>query len=100
MLTIYDDGEAAKPALNCSIIASKPLSKSLTFDARILALQPMDKLSDTKVDSEIGLSYALTQGLSLRLSWSANNVLRNVSAEKDWTSNKRLTLSFNKTTTR
>lgn len=101
MLSVYNSSEGDKPAVSFSITGSKPISKNLTFDARILALQPVDKLSDTKLDSDLGLSYALTQGLSLRLGWTANNFAQNlyIAGEK-WTSNVQLMISFNKTTTR
>ncbi|HUV04593.1 MAG TPA: DUF481 domain-containing protein [Armatimonadota bacterium] len=100
LLTLYDDGDTAKPAVGCSIIGRRPLSKKLTLDSQILALQPLDRLRSTKVDSEIGLSYELTQGFSLRLGWSANNLVRPIRGKKEWDSIVRLTISFRRTTTR
>jgi len=100
LLTLYDDGDTAKPAVGCSIIGRRPLSKKLTLDSQILALQPVDRLRSTKVDSEIGLSYELTQGFSLRLGWSANNLVRPVRGTREWDSIIRLTVSFRRTTTR
>jgi len=100
LLTLYDDGDTAKPAVGCSIIGKRPLSKKLTLDSQILALQPLDRLRSTKVDSEIGLSYELTQGFSLRLGWSGNNLVRPIRGTKVWDSIVRLTISFRRTTTR
>lgn len=100
LLTLYDNGRSTRPAVGCSIIGRRPLSKRLTLDSQILALQPLDRLHSTKVDSEIGLSYELTQGFSLRLGWSANNLVRPVRGTREWDSIIRLTVSFRRTTTR
>jgi len=100
LLTLYDDGDTSKPAVGCSVLGKRPLSKKFTLDSQILALQPLDRLRSTKVDSEIGLSYELTQGFSLRLSWSTNNLVRPIRGTKEWDSITRLTVSFRRTTTR
>ena len=91
---IYDDGGSTKPSVSCSIIGVDNLSKKLTADARILVLQPLDHLRSTKLDSELGFSYELTQGLAVRLSWSVNNLIRPVQGDRDWDSIVRLTLSY------
>jgi len=100
VLEIYDENDGTKPALVLSIRGKRPLSKNVTFDGDILAFQPTDRLRSTKVDSDLGLSYKLGEGLSLRLSWSATNLIRPVRSSREWDSVVRLSVSFRRTTTR
>lgn len=99
VLNIYDEDDGTKPALSCSIIGRRPLNSKLSVDAHILAFQPLDKLSDTKVDSEVGLSYDVSPEISLRFGWSANNLVRPIRGAKEWDSVLRFTISFRRTTT-
>ena len=100
ILDIYDQDDGSRPAAISSIRGRRPLSKRLTLDGDILVLQPMDRLRSTKVDSDLGLSYGLAPGLSIRLGWSANNLIRSVRASREWDSVIRLSISFRRTTTR
>lgn len=93
----YDNGGDTKPVVYCSVIGTGYLREKLTTDGRILVLQPIDSLHSTKLDGEIGISYALTDGLAVRLSWSANNLIRPVQGDREWDSVVRLTFSYQHT---
>lgn len=100
VLDIYDEGDGTKPAALCSIRGRRPLSEKLSLDGDILLLQPVDRLRSTKVDSDLGLSYGVAPGLSLRLGWSATNLIRPVRTSREWDSVLRLSISYRRTTTR
>ena len=97
LLDVYDEEGGTKPALMTSIRIKKPLSKSLSLDGDTLVLQPLDKLSSTKVDSDLGLAHELSPGLALRLSWSATNLIRPIRSSHEWDSIIRLSISYRRT---
>lgn len=93
----YDNGGQTEPVVYCSVIGTGYLRKKLATDGRILVLQPIDSLHSTRLDGEIGVSYELTDGLAVRLSWSANNLIRPVQGDREWDSVVRLTFSYQHT---
>lgn len=100
LLETYDSKDGTRPAIVCSILGKRPLNNKLTLDSYILALQPLDRLRSTRLDSDIGLSYALADGLAVRLSWSANNLVKPIRGDYEWDSIIRLTVSFKRVSTR
>lgn len=98
LLKTYDTTNSTSPAVVASIRGRRPLSKKLTFDSDILALQPTESLRSTKVDSDLGLSYELAPGFYLRLGWQATNLIRPVRGNREWDSVVRLSISFRRTT--
>ena len=99
LLDVYDEEGGAEPAVVASIRVKKPLGKSLSLDGDTLILQPTGKLSSTKVDSDLGLTHAFAPGLSLRLSWSVNNLIRPIRSSNEWDSIIRLSISYRRTST-
>ena len=101
LLDVYNDEDGTAPAVMCSIRGRHPLSKKLTLESDILALQPTDRLRNTKVDSDLGLAYELAPGFYLRLGWAANNLIEPVrNTSREWDSVIRLSISLRRTTTR
>ncbi len=100
LLKTYDTVDDTSPAVVGSIRARAPLSKRLTFDSDVLALQPTESLRSTKLDSDLGLSYELAPNLYLRLGWQATNLIRPVRGTHEWDSVARLSISFRRTTRR
>ena len=99
LLDVYDEPGGGKPALMSSIRIKKPLTKTLSLDGDVLVLQPLEKLSSTKVDSDLGVLHTLSPGLGLRLSWSVTNLIRPVRSSHEWDSVIRLSISYRRTST-
>ena len=99
LLDVYDEPGGSRPALVASIRAKRPLSKSFSLDADTLVFQPLDRLSATKADSDLGLYHELAPGLGLRLSWSVTNLIRPIRSSHEWDSIIRLSISYRRTST-
>lgn len=97
LLDVYDEPGGSEPAMIASVRVKKPLSKTLSLDGDTLILQPMSKLSSTKVDSDLGLSHELAPGLALRLGWSVNNLIRPIRSSHEWDSIIRLSITYRRT---
>jgi hypothetical protein len=99
-LQVFDDGDNVEPALMCAIRGRRPLSKVLSWDSDVLVLQSMGSLSDTKIDAEVGLTHDLSPGLSLRMAWTLNNLVRSINSNREWDSGVRASISYRHTTTK
>lgn len=97
ILETYDDGRGTRPALSCSVIARRPIAEKLSLDGQILVLQPLNDFGSTKVDSEAGMTYDLSQGFSVRLNYSANNVVKPLRGDTMWDTMLRLTFAYRHT---
>ncbi len=100
LLNVRDENTGVQPALIAGIQGSRPLSPKLTLVADILAIQPVNELRSTKLDSDIGLAYQMAPGFYLRLNWQSTNLIRSVYTFKEWDSTVRLSISFRKTTSK
>lgn len=100
LLKVWDGDEGTKPALMVSVRGRHPLSKSLAFESDTIVIQPMDAVRSTRVDSDLALVHELSPGLSLRLGWSLNNLVRSVHMDREWDSIVRLSISYRRTSTR
>lgn len=94
VLQILEDGSGFAPALMCAVRGRSPISKALSWESDVLVLQPVGNLADTKIDSEIGLIHDLSPGLSLRLIWTLNNLVRSINSSREWDSGVRLSISY------
>lgn len=71
----------------------KPLTSSLTLDTDTHLVRPWAE--DSLVDSRINLTYKLTQALSLRLTYVANNILGSaLTKASGWDNSFRVSLVF------
>gem|GEM_PF-3484603 len=100
LLNVRDEDTGIQPALVVALRGRRPLSRKLTLNADILALQPVEKLRSTKLDSDIGFAYEMAPGFFLRLDWQATNLIRSAYSYKEWDSVIRLSVSFRRTTTK
>lgn len=100
LLQVFDDGGSAKPALMCAVRGTHSISRVLSWESDVLVFQPMDSLSDMKIDSEVGLVHDLSPGLSLRFTWTLNNLIRSVNSNREWDSGARVSISYRHTTTK
>jgi hypothetical protein len=100
VLQVSEDGSGFAPALMCAVRGTRPISKMLSWESDILVLQPVGNLADTKIDSEIGLIHDLSPGLSLRLIWTLNNLVRSINSNREWDSGVRVSISYRHTTTK
>lgn len=100
LVNVRDEDTGVQPAVVAGIQGSRPLSPKLTLIADIMAIQPMDELRSTKLDSDVGLAYQMAPGFYLRLNWQATNLIRSAYTFKEWDSVVRLSISFRKTTSK
>ncbi len=96
----YDNGTGTKPTFVASIRGRHALSPKLVLESDILLLQPVGRSSSTKVDSDISLVHEFAPGLSVRLGWSANNLIRSIRGSREWDSILRLVVGYRHTSTR
>lgn len=69
-----------------------PINPSVTVDAYVHLVQPWSR--DSLVDSRMNLTYKLTQSLSMRLTYVANNVLGTTLTKSEWDKSFRVSLVF------
>ncbi len=100
MLEVFDDNEGIKPALMLAVRGIQPLTESLSWESDVILLQPVDRIQSTRIDSELGLVHSLSPGLSLRLTWTLNNLIRSVNTNREWDSGVRLSISYRHTTSK
>lgn len=93
----YDNGTGTKPVLVASLRGRHSLNPKLALESDILLLQSMEKFRATKVDSDISLVHEFAPGLSLRLGWSVNNLIRSVRGSREWDSILRLVIGYRHT---
>ncbi len=99
-IEIFEESRGISPSAMVSLRGSRPLGKTLTLESDLLVLQPLTRIRDTKIDSEIGLAHALSPGLSLRLTWSLNNLVRSINTNREWDSGIRVSISYRHTSTK
>ncbi len=99
LVNIRDEDTGIQPAVVAGMQGSRPLSAKLTLNTDILAVQPMDHLRSTKLDSDIGLAYQMAPGFFLRLNWQATNLIRSDYSYSEWDSVVRLSISWRRTST-
>jgi len=100
VLKVWDDETSTRPSVVFSVRGRHPLNKSLTFESDTLLIQPLDALRSTKIDSDLALAHELAPGLSLRLGWSLNNLIRSIHNNREWDSIVRLSISYRRTSTK
>lgn len=99
LVNVRDEDTGVQAAIVAGLRASRPLSTKLTLNSDFLAIQPIDELRSTKLDSDIGLAYQMSPGFYLRLGWQATNLIRSAYTYKEWDSTVRLSISWRRTTT-
>lgn len=98
LLELYDRGKGTQPIFMASIRGKRPLTEKLTFDADLFGIQTLNSPHEAKLDADLAVSYSFAPGLSLRLGWSVNNLVRSVRhVDKEWDSLVRLSISYRKT---
>ncbi|MDI6829612.1 MAG: hypothetical protein QME62_14130 [Armatimonadota bacterium] len=96
----YDNGTGTKPTFLASIRGRHLLNPKLALESDILLLQPLENFKSTKIDSDISLVHEFAPGLSVRLGWSANNLIRSIRGSHEWDSILRLVIGYRHTSTR
>ena len=96
----YDVSGGSKPVLVGTLRGRHPLNPKLDLESEVLVLQPVETFRSTKVDSDIALVHQFAPGLSLRLGWSVNNLIRPVRGSHEWDSVLRLVIAYRHTRTR
>lgn len=93
LISVYDDdGQQVDPALTSRLRARVPFGARLTLDAQATGMLPFSQ--GFKVDSDTTLNYRLTEGLFMRLGFSANNLVIPVRGAGDWDLTTRLSLLY------
>lgn len=77
-----------------SLRMKSPLNPSLTLDADMHFAEPWS--DDDLVDIRTNLTYRLTQALSMRLTYVANNVLGTSLTKREWDKSIRVSLVFSR----
>lgn len=96
----YDTASGTEPTLTAALRGRHPLNPKLDLESEVLVLQPTKSFRSTKVDSDLALVHQFAPGLSLRLGWSVNNLIRPVRGSHEWDSIVRLVIAYRHTTTR
>ena len=89
-----DTGTQVQPA--CTLRLKTPVNDAITLDGESNFVDPLSH--DRIVDSRINLTYKLTQALSLRMTYLANNLSPNPNSRSEWDRSFRVSLVFSRAT--
>ncbi len=94
VLSTYDGDSETDAAMVASLRARLPFSSKFTFDGRAYGIFPVGR--NFRLDTDLALSYKLTDNLYVNFGWSANNLVKPTKRAEDWDLSNRLSFLYRK----
>lgn len=93
-ITVHKDTIERHIGIVYALRLKTPLSSSTTLDSDMHFVDPLT--NNGFVDSRVNLTYKLTQALSMRLTYTVNNILGTALYRSDWDKSARVMLVFSR----